>query len=269
MMRPTRVSVITPCFNAGRFLEPMLASVAAQRADGLEVEHIVLDAGSTDGTVEVLERHRAGIARLVLEPDHGPADAINKGLAMATGDVLAWLNADDLYAPDALRRACAALARRPQAALCFGHCPVIDAEGREIRRSITRFKEFWYPLACRPVVQMLNFVSQPAMLFRRRAFEQAGPLRIDLKAAWDYEFLLRLWRQGGAVRAGRPPLAYFRWTPGSISGRHFERQFREEYEAAAADAGRWAPQTLLHGLVRWGIVTVYNHMAKEQPCASE
>jgi glycosyltransferase involved in cell wall biosynthesis len=262
-----RVSVITPCFNACRYLEPMLESVAAQRADGVDVEHIVLDAGSTDGSVELLERHRAGMSRLIREPDRGPADAINKGLALATGDVLAWLNADDLYAPGALRRACEALARKPRAALCFGHCPIIDGAGREIRRPITRFKELWFPLACRPVVQMLNFVSQPAMVFRRRAYEQAGPLRTDLKAAWDYEFLLRLWRQGGAVRAARPALAYFRWTPSSISGQHYERQFREGYEAAVADGGRWAPQIMLHGLVRWGIVTVYHLMARSARAA--
>lgn len=264
-----RVSVITPCFNSRRFLEPMLESVAAQRMDGIEVEHIVFDAGSTDGSAEILERHRSGLARLVREPDRGPADAINKGLALATGEVLAWLNADDLYAPNALRRACDAFTRKPRAALCFGHCPVIDAEDREIRQAVTRFKECWYPLACRPMIQTLNFVSQPAMLFRRHAFEQAGPLRVDLKAAWDYEFLLRLWRQGGAVHVGRPPLAFFRWTPGSISGRHFELQFREEYEAAAADAGRWAPQTWLHAGVRRGIVWIYNRMARERTCASE
>lgn len=263
-----RVSVVTPCFNARRFLEPMLESVASQRGEGIAVEHIVLDAGSTDGSAELLERRRASLTHLVREPDRGPADAINKGLALATGDVLAWLNADDLYAPNALRRACEALTRAPRAALCFGHCPMVDAEGREIRRPITRFKELWYPFACRPVVQMINFVSQPAMLFRRSAYELAGPLRLDLKAAWDYEFLLRLWRRGGAVRVGRPPLAYFRWTPSSISGQHFERQFREEYEAAAADAGRWAPQTLMHGLVRWGIVTIYRRMARSARSAA-
>ncbi len=255
-----RVSVITPCLNAGRFLEPMLESVFAQRDSGMEIEHIVLDAGSTDGSVELLLKHRSSLARLIQEPDHGPADAINKGLALATGDVLAWLNTDDLYAPGALHRVCEAFARKPRAAVCFGHCPVIDARGAEIRRSVTRFKEFWYPFAFRPVLQTLNFVSQPAMFFRRDTFRKVGPLRTDLKAAWDYEFLLRLWREGGAVRVRRPPLAYFRWTPSSISGRNFERQFREEYEVAATDAGRWSPQTALHGAVRWGIVTLYKRM---------
>jgi len=258
-----RVSVVTPCFNSARFLEAMLQSVATQRCDGLDVEHIVLDAGSQDGSREILRRHRESLARLIVEPDHGPADAINKGLALATGDVLGWLNADDIYCPNALQRACAALERHPSAALCFGHCPIIDAADREIRRPVTRFKEFWYPLSCRPLIQTLNYVSQPAMLFRRQAFERAGPLRLDLKAAWDYDFLLRLWRHGGAVRVPRPALACFRWTPGSISGQHFSTQFREELHIAAADAGRWAPQTLAHGLVRWGIVGMYRIMTRK------
>lgn len=265
MMRgPMRISVITPLFNARAFLQPMLESLAAQERDGVEVEHIVLDAGSTDGSLELLERHAAAGMRLIQEPDRGPADAINKGFARATGDLVAWLNADDLYAPGALRRGTEALAAHPRAAFCFGHCPILDPQGREIRRAITRSKELWYPLACRPVLQTLNFISQPATLFRRGAVEKAGPLRTDLAAAWDYEFLLRLWRQGGAVRVAPPAMAFFRWTPGSISGRQFERQFQEEYEAAARDAGRLAPQTLLHGLVRWGILNIYRRMARRR-----
>ncbi len=264
-----RISVITPCLNAMPYIEDMFASVASQATDGLEIEHIVLDAGSSDGTRKWLEQHGSESARLIFEPDQGPADAINKGLALASGEVLAWLNADDLYAPEALRRVRDAFAGEPDAALCFGHCPIMDEAGREIRRSITRFKEFWYPLASRPMIQALNFVSQPAMFFRRSAFEQTGPLRTDLKAAWDYEFLLRLWRQGRALRIRRPELAYFRWTPSSISGQNFRQQFREEYEAAAADAGRWAPQVMLHWLVRWGIVGIYSLMAAGRTQAGE
>lgn len=259
-----RITVITPLFNSRTFLRPMLESLAAQEREGVEVEHIVVDAGSTDGSLELLERHRTARLRLIQEPDRGPADAINKGFVRASGEMVAWLNADDLYAPGALRRAADVLAAHPRAAFCFGHCPILDPQGREIRRAITRFKECWYPLACRPVLQTLNFISQPATLFRRSAVERAGPLRTDLVAAWDYEFLLRLWRQGGAVRVSRPALAFFRWTPASISGKHFERQFQEEYEAAARDAGRWAPQALLHGLVRWGILRIYRQMARHR-----
>ncbi|NLF23124.1 MAG: glycosyltransferase [Lentisphaerae bacterium] len=260
-----RISVITPSYNTGRFIGQALDSIRAQRgAEGLEIESIVIDGGSTDGTLEQLARRRAELAHLVVEPDRGPAAAINKGLRLATGDVLAWLNADDVYHPGALARVAAAFARQPARALCFGRCRIVDEEGREIRRGITRFKEACHPFSSRPWIQTINYVSQPAMFFTRRAWRQAGPLREDCRAAFDYELLLRLWRQGGAIRLSGAPLADFRWHPGSISGRAFEVQFREEWEAAAADAGRWSPQALAHACVRWGIVACYRHLARRR-----
>ena len=102
------------------------------------------------------------------------------------------------------------------------------------------------------------------MVFRREALEAAGPLREDLKAAWDYEFLLRLWRQGGACRVAGPPLADFRWHESSISGSNIERQFAEEYQAAVADAGQFSPQAFLHAAVRLSIVSIYRMMAKRR-----
>lgn len=256
-----KFSIITANRNGDRYLEKAIRSVLAQRDDGLQIEYIVVDGGSTDGSRAILERHRDGIAKLVCEPDQGPADALNKGLSLATGDVLAWLNADDYYAPGALRRVADTLNRHPRKALCFGRCAIVDQQGAEIRRAITRFKEAFFPFSCRFAIQSINYVSQPAMFFRRTAYERAGSLRTDMTAAWDYEFILRLWRQGGASRVPGPPLAAFRWHEQSISGRHFRLQFKEEFAAAAADAGRFAPQTLLHLGVCAGITAIYNLMA--------
>ncbi len=256
-----KFSIITANRNGDRYLETAIRSVLAQRADGVQVEYIVVDGGSTDGSQAILERYRDGISQLVCEPDQGPADALNKGLSLATGDALAWLNADDYYAPGALRRVAETLGRQPRKALCFGRCTIVDEQGTEIRRGITRFKEAFFPFSCRFAIQSINYVSQPAMVFRRTAFEQAGALRTDLTAAWDYEFMLRLWRRGGAARVPGPPLASFRWHDRSISGRHFRLQFKEEFDVAAADAGRFAPQTLLHRCVQTGIVGIYSFMA--------
>lgn len=260
-----RISVVTPSLNSGAFIADTLQSVNMQRADGgFELEHIVVDGGSTDNTVAILEQCRPSLARLVVEPDGGPATAINKGMRLATGDILAWLNADDLYQPGALARVAQAFRRWPSRALCFGRCRVIDEQGREIRRGITRFKEACFPFSCLPLIQTLNYVSQPALFFTRRAWLAAGGLREDLRAAFDYELLLRLWRHGGAMRLRGAPLADFRWHPGSISGQTFEWQFREEWEAAAADAGRFAPQTLAHAVVRHGIVASYRCLARRR-----
>ncbi len=260
-----RISVVTPSFNSGAFIEAALRSVQMQRGTGdFDLEHIVVDGCSTDGTPAILEHFRPSLARLVVESDSGPAAAINKGLRLATGDILAWLNADDCYHPGALGRVADAFRRRPSRALCFGRCRIVDEGGREIRRGITRFKEACFPFSCRPLIQTVNYVSQPALFFTRLAWQAAGDLREDLRAAFDYELLLRLWRQGGAMRLGGEPLADFRWHPGSISGQTFERQFREEWEAAAADAGRFAPQTLAHAFVRRGIVASYRYLARRR-----
>ena len=262
-----RVSIVIPSLNSGRFLATALDSILAQPEVSSAAEIIVVDGGSTDGTPLVLDRYRGCLARVIVEPDTGPAAAINKGLRLARGQVLAWLNADDLYHAGALARAVSAFKRRPAAALAFGRCRIVDAEGREIRRAITMFKQSMFPLACRPLIQTINFISQPAMFFSRRALLAAGPLREDLKAAFDYECIRRLWRHGGAVRLHGPPVAAFRWHRDSISGRGFERQFLEEWEAAVADAGRFSPQVLLHAVVRRGIVACYRRMAAAQPAS--
>lgn len=259
---PVKISVVTPNFNGGAHLEKAIESVFVQQGGSFELEHIIVDGGSTDRSLEIVERHRENIATLISEKDRGPADAINKGLARAGGDILCWLNADDYYFPGALKRVVETMRENPGRTIAFGHCPIVDEEGREIRRAITRFKELFYPLSSRFAVQCVNYVSQPAMFFRREAFEQAGPLRTDMVAAWDYDFLLRLWRHGGAVRIGRPPLAAFRWHEASISGRNFRAQFREDWQAAADDAGRLSPQALFH-LGAWGgTVLVYSLMAR-------
>ena len=258
-----KFSIITPNYIGERYLRECIDSVWGQRDDDIEVEHIVVDGASKDASLSIIETYRDQLAHVVSEPDTGPANAINKGLALATGDVLAWLNADDYYYPGALKRAAESLKKGEAPALCFGRCRIVGVDGHEIRGPITRFKESFFPLSSRFTIQCINYISQPAMFFCRDAFESAGPLREDMQAAWDYEFILRLWRQGGGrVVGGAEPLSAFRWHEGSISGQHYRTQFREEWAAAAADAGRFSPQAALHLGVRFGIVSVYSAMAR-------
>ena len=87
-----QVSVITPCFNSAAYLEQTLQSVLAQQGD-FDLEYLVIDGGSTDGSLDIIERYRGRLARVVSEPDHGPSSAINKGLHLARGEIIAWLSA--------------------------------------------------------------------------------------------------------------------------------------------------------------------------------
>ncbi|MCI5190041.1 MAG: glycosyltransferase [Candidatus Electrothrix sp. AS4_5] len=257
-----RFSIITPNYNGERFLEQTLQSVINQAGDNIELEYIVIDGGSTDDSHEILQRYHDDIAHTVIEPDTGPANAINKGLRLATGDVLAWLNADDIYYPRTLERVAQALACRADAAFCFGNCPIVNEQGKEIRSGITRFKAFFYPFSSRFTYQCINYLSQPALFFRRQAVEQAGVLPENMVAAWDYDFILRLWHSGDAVQVAGVPLAAFRWHEGSISGQNFQIQFEEEYLSIKKDAGSFSLQTLVHFFVRWGIVGAYAVMAE-------
>lgn len=258
-----RFSVITPNYNGEKYLEQTIQSVLLQRND-VEVEYIVVDGESSDSSLEIINSYKDQISHCIIENDSGPANAINKGFAVATGDVVSWLNADDIYFPHTLERVGKILHGDTEYSMCFGGCPIVDTGGKEIRSSITNFKEFFYPFSSRFTYQCINYISQPALFFKGDILRNVGPLREDMVAAWDYEFILRFWRQAKAVRVKGRPLAAFRWHEESISGQNFKIQFKEEYEAAKSDAGVLMPQTLLHLLVRWGIVGIYSAMSKKR-----
>ena len=258
-----KLSIVIPCYNAELYIKKCVESILHLSHSELELELIIMDGGSGDRTLEILAPYRDRIFKLISEPDLGPADAINKGFSSASGDILTWLNADDQYLPETLVRVHDYLESHPEKAFCFGYCPIVDEQGVEIRKGITRFKQLFYPFSCRFTFQCINYLSQPACFFRADAVHKAGKLRLDLKAAWDYEFLLRIWRQGKGGKIPQPPLAVFCWHPGSISGQHFKQQFEEEFTCAREDAGKWSLQTFIHWFVKWGIIGAYSLMTRE------
>jgi len=256
-----KFSIITANKNGGRFLEETIRSVISQKESGVDLEYIVIDGGSIDESLNIINSYEKDISKIVSESDQGPVSAINKGLKLASGEIVAWLNADDRYHSGALKRVAQVMAAYPGKALCFGACRIIDEEGREIRKGITSFKEFFFSYSSQFTIQCINYISQPAMFFRRSAIEKAGHLREDLEAAWDYDLTLRLWRQGGGVYVPGVPLSDFRWHTSSISAKRYATQFKEEFDVAVKDAGWPTPQILIHWLVRWGIVGTYTLMA--------
>lgn len=221
------ITVVTPCLNAAGTIQESLESVRSQGYP--HVEHLVIDGGSTDGTLELLER--ADGVRHVSEPDGGRVDAVNKGIAMAGGDVVGWLNADDLYEPGALRAVGEAFAGAPEAPWVTGYCRIIDARGEEIRRGVTAYKNAFLRRFSYGLYLTQNFVSDPATFVRRDVLAEAGPLDDRYAISHDYDLWLRVARRGDPVVLRRY-LSSFRMTEGTLSMEGFEQQFAEHAEVA-------------------------------------
>jgi glycosyltransferase involved in cell wall biosynthesis len=190
-----RISVVTPSFNQGRFVERTIRSVLQQ--DYSELEYVICDGGSADNTSDVLTRYADKI-RAIVEPDRGQADAVNKGIRATSGEVIGWLNSDDVYRPGALITVAAYFQRRPNVDLLYGDATLIDDSDRVIGRYYT---QPW----CRSLLPRRPFLCQPAVFFRRRVVERFGLLDQELQFNIDYEYWLRLARGGARF-------AYVPWT---------------------------------------------------------
>ncbi len=247
------ITVITPCLNSAGTIAETLASVEDQDYGG-EVEHLVVDGGSTDGTLEILERAQ-GI-RFTSGPDSGRPEAANKGVATAAGEVIGFLNADDRYEPGALAAVGGAFAARPDADWVTGYCRIIGAEGEEIRAAVTAYKNAFLRHFSLPLYLTQNFVSDPATFARRSALEAAGPLDERYVISHDYDLWLRLARRGDPVVLRRY-LAGFRMAEGSLSMAGFELQFREHAEVARRRGEGHRAAVAVNAAMSRAIVLVY------------
>ena len=179
------VSVLTPCFNSGDYLEGCIQSVLAQ--DCPHVEHVIQDGGSTDGTLDILRRFSDRV-HWVSEPDEGQSDALNKALQRCRGDIVAVLNADDELLPQALSWAVARMAEHPEAAMIYGDQLNIDAGGRVVSECISPRPYDFVKLFC-----VEDVPPAQAAFFRRKSFEAVGwYIDVSRKTCPDYEMWVRL-----------------------------------------------------------------------------
>lgn len=182
-----KISVITPSLNQGRFLEQCLQSVLAQNYPNLEL--IVIDGGSKDQSLDIIRRYAPQITHWVSEPDAGQSDAINKGFRIASGELVAWLNADDFYLQDSLHQVAAAFQQHPNASFIFGDGIRVDEQGQ--KKSI--FWEGQQPFFDRKALIFgLNYILQPASFINLRCLQEIGYLNPTLQYGMDTDLWIRL-----------------------------------------------------------------------------
>ena len=224
-----RISIVTPCFNQRSFLQQTLRSILSQSGD-FELTSIIIDGGSTDGTLEFLQSLTDPRIKWTSQPDRGQAHALNKGLEQAEDGVIGWLNSDDLYTPNALAAVMQAF-EDPDVKWAIGRCQNIDAQGNIIRPAITRYKD--HHLAHYSYRKLLreNFISQPAVFWRTDFGQEAGTLDESLHYTMDYDLWLRMGRLAEPLILDRV-LAQFRIHSASKSGKVSREQFDEGYRVA-------------------------------------
>jgi len=204
-----RVSIVTISFNQGKYLERAIRSVMEQ--DYPNIEYIVVDAGSTDGSRATIGRYRRRIAKAILEPDNGPASGLNKGFRAATGDIFGYINADDAYLPGAITQAVLAFEARPEADVVYGHSYIVDGAGRAVRRSRS------VPFGLRRYAYGGVVVMQQSTFFRKDAFRKAGGFNEDNRISWDGELLVDMARAGCRFSLVDEYWSVFSIYPGSIT----------------------------------------------------
>lgn len=193
--RKPSVSIITPSLNQGKFIEKTILSVLSQ--DYPDIEYIVIDGGSTDNSLEILGKYKDRI-KWISEPDRGQADAVNKGISMARGEILGWLNSDDTYNPSAVSKAVEQFVMSPQLIMVYGDALFIDMDDRV---------DGDYPTEEFSLRRLLDtcFICQPAVFLKKEVIETVGMLDAGLKTCMDYEYWIRVGKVFSADR-----IAYIR-----------------------------------------------------------
>jgi glycosyltransferase involved in cell wall biosynthesis len=178
-----RISVVTPSYNQGQFIEETIRSVVEQRYPNLE--YSVLDGGSTDRTIEILQKYDAQLSFWRSEKDRGQAAAINEGFRRASGDVLCWLNSDDLHVRTTLETVAGLLGPcLDEPVVLYGGCETFNDQThwREVRPAISFSRE---------LLEIVDFLDQPSVFWTRRAWQVVGPLDATLGYGFDWEWFLR------------------------------------------------------------------------------
>ena len=237
-----RISVVTVSFNQRAFLAAAIDSVLDQDYENLE--YIVVDPGSTDGSRDVIHRYASRIDQAVFEKDHGAAEGLNNGFRHATGELYGFLNADDVLLPGALR-AVAAAACSSDADVLSGHCMMIDARGRAIRKSYSdRF-------SLKAVANGGCVLMQPSTFFRASLFRDVGGFNVENRVLWDAKLWIDMALHGAKFAVIPALLSGYRLYPGTITASPDGRERYREHQLQAFSRIMGRQPGALNGFTRF------------------
>lgn len=240
-----KVSVVTLSFNQADYLERAILSVVEQDHD--DIEYIVVDPGSTDGSRDIIERYRDQIATVLTDPDKGPPDGLNNGFAAATGDIYCYMNADDAFLPGAISEAVAAFEKHRGADIVVGHGYIVDGDGKVIRHFRSApFTPWRFAHGAAVVMQQSTF-------FTASAYKKTKGFNIENRTSWDAELLLDMGLAGAKVKVVEADWSIFALYAESISGsqrmgdeslvnhrRYFKMVMGRDQRASDALLFKWA-----------------------------
>ena len=242
-----KFSIVTPCRNAEKYIEQTIQSVLNQKTEA-EVQYVVMDGLSDDGTVDILKKYDGQID-WTTEKDEYHSHAINKGFAKCDGDIFAWINADDFYEPGVFEKVRKIFEENPDVQWVAGYYRMLDADDKEIRQLHARYKHFLMRHYSYGLSLVENIFAQPSVFFRKDAFLSTGELDYTSKnrPAFDYQLWVKLGKIGKPYIV-KDVFSNFRYYAESVSGSQTKALFNGELNYAKAEFKRHPFAVMLHYL---------------------
>jgi len=219
-----KISIITTNYNTDKYLERTIKSVLNQKGD-FELEYIITDGGSTDNSLDIIKKYKDRI-RYISEKDKGQSDGINKGLRMATGDIVAYLNSDDIYTEGALNKVAKYFKDNPESKWLTGYCRIIDENDKQIKEYITKYKNRKLRKFSFEQLLIEDCISQPATFWRRELLHEVGYIDERLHFAMDQDLWARFGKKYDLCLI-RDYLAEFRFTSDTKTGSSVKKTVEE------------------------------------------
>ena len=225
-----KISIVIPSYNKVEYIQETLESIVSQKYPNLEI--IIQDGGSTDGTLEIIKKYAKKYPKIISwisKKDKGQVDAINKGLKKAKGDILAFINADDIYEKRVLEIVGKYFNKHSNALWLAGKGGVIDENGKEVTSQVTAYKNWLLKINSYKFLLVVNYLVQPSVFLSKEAYKKYGPFTGTSKFVMEYELWLNLGRVSMPIVLDKN-LSYFRLSGENISSTSFKNTLEKDFE---------------------------------------